>query len=236
MTPCLATALPFTAVYAPRFCSMDDSDDLAAESEINSFLTTAVIFELGLGLFALFLGWVFGVDVRELVPPPQELKAVGYGLGLGALAALPIVLVINALEYLPLPGVKHLGELTKDRLMQPMRDMSVVNLIAIAICAGVGEELLFRGWLQSWLIGSLESATNLQIWTGILLAALAFGLVHPITPTYIVLAALIGIYFGWLTVVTANLLVPIAAHATYDAVQLVLTQRDMRRDKAAEES
>lgn len=215
---------------------MDGSDDFEAESEINSFLTTAVTFELGLGLVALFLGWVFGVDVRELIPPPQELQAIGYGLGLGALAALPIVVVINALEYLPLPGVKHLGELTKDRLMQPMRDMSVLNLIAIAICAGVGEELLFRGWLQSWLIGPLDSAANLQIWTGIILASLLFGLVHPISPTYVVLAALIGVYLGWLTVVTANLLVPITAHATYDAVQLVLTQREMRRDEAAEEA
>lgn len=215
---------------------MDGSDDFEAEAEINSFLTTAVTFELGLGLLALFLGWASAVDVRELIPPPNELQAVAYGLGFGAVAALPIVLVINALEYLPLPGVKHLGELTKDRLMQPMRDMSIPNLIAIAICAGVGEELLFRGWLQSWLIGPLDSASNVQIWTGILLASLMFGLVHPITPTYVVLAALIGIYLGWLTVVTANLLVPIAAHATYDAVQLVLAQREMRRDEVVEDA
>jgi len=33
-----------------------------------------------------------------------------------------------------------------------------------------------------------------------------------------------------LVLFTGNLLVPIAAHATYDAVQLILTARNERRD------
>jgi hypothetical protein len=39
-----------------------------------------------------------------------------------------------------------------------------------------------------------------------------------------------GLYFGSLVLFTGNLLVPIAAHATYDAVQLILTARNERRE------
>jgi membrane protease YdiL (CAAX protease family) len=208
---------------------MDGSDDSSAPSPTDGFFTLAVVFELGLGACGLLLGWVFGTDPRALIPSFDDPQAIGFGLGLGALAALPPLLVIYAIEYLPLPGVKRLGDLTKDRLMEPMREMSVPALATIALCAGVGEELLFRGWLQGWLIGSLETATPLHIWSGILLASLLFGLVHPITPTYVILASLIGIYLGWLMVATGNLLVPIAAHATYDAIQLLLIQRELNR-------
>ena len=48
---------------------------------------------------------------------------------------------------------------------------------------------------------------------------------HPITKLYVVLAALMGVYFGVLMLWSGNLLVPIAAHAAYDAVQLILTAR-----------
>jgi membrane protease YdiL (CAAX protease family) len=48
-----------------------------------------------------------------------------------------------------------------------------------------------------------------------------FGLAHPISTTYAVLASLIGIYLGFLFVATDNLLVPIVTHAAYDFLALV---------------
>jgi membrane protease YdiL (CAAX protease family) len=41
-----------------------------------------------------------------------------------------------------------------------------------------------------------------------------------------------GLYFGGLVLYTGNLLVPIAAHATYDAVQLIMTARQEAREAA----
>jgi membrane protease YdiL (CAAX protease family) len=47
-----------------------------------------------------------------------------------------------------------------------------------------------------------------------------FGLLHPITPTYAVLAALMGAYLGGVWLASGNLLVPIVAHALYDFIAL----------------
>jgi membrane protease YdiL (CAAX protease family) len=59
-------------------------------------------------------------------------------------------------------------------------------------------------------------------------SAVAFGLMHPVTPTYIVLATLIGIYLGGLVIWTGNLLVAIAAHAVYDAVHLLIARHGFK--------
>ncbi len=58
-------------------------------------------------------------------------------------------------------------------------------------------------------------------WTGLAVASVVFGLLHAVTPTYAVLAALIGVYLGGLWQVTGNILTPIVTHALYDFLLLV---------------
>ncbi len=79
---------------------------------------------------------------------------------------------------------------------------------------------MFRGIVQAGLAGYLGSP-----WAGLIVGSLAFGLAHPMSKTYVVVAALIGIYLGCLLLLTGNLLVPIVAHAPYDLVALVLLVR-----------
>ena len=63
----------------------------------------------------------------------------------------------------------------------------------------------------------------------VLVTSTLFGLAHLVTPTYAVLAGLIGIYFGVLAVVTDSLLVPIVAHALYDYAALTYLVGPFRR-------
>ena len=88
-------------------------------------------------------------------------------------------------------------------------------------------------WLAN-LIGLAEfsgsGTPSLAIGIALVASSLVFGLFHPITKLYVFLAALMGLYFGSLLLYTGNLLVPIAAHATYDAVQLILTARNDRHE------
>lgn len=209
---------------------MDDQDDdwngePEAATDPNSFFVKAAVFELSLGLLGLLAGWLLGYDARQLIPPADEWGPIAYGIGLGIAATAPMLVAVWILDKLKLTGVQELSRLTEDRLLAPMRHLTALELFAISLCAGLGEELLFRGWLQGWLIGSMEDASLLRVTLGVLVASVAFGLVHAMTPTYFVLATLVGVYLGWLTVATQNLLVPIVAHALYDAVQLILAVR-----------
>ncbi|QEG38376.1 CPBP family intramembrane glutamic endopeptidase [Roseimaritima ulvae] len=211
---------------------MDDPDDFPwnsndePQSDPGSFFLKAAGFELLLGLIGLAAAWMLGYDARQLIPRGDQYGDIFYGLGVGVVATAPMLLAVWILERLNLTGVEELSRITKDRLLAPMRHLTVLELFAISVCAGLGEELLFRGWLQGWLIGPLDEASQVQIIVGVAVASLAFGLVHAMTPTYFALATLVGVYLGYLTILTENLLVPIVAHALYDAVQLIFAFRD----------
>jgi len=93
------------------------------------------------------------------------------------------------------------------------------GLALLAVLAGLGEEALFRGVLQPWLAGAVS------LWPAVVLTGIVFGALHPVSATYVVLAAAAGAYFGALLVLTGNLLAPIVAHAGYDFVALLLLAR-----------
>jgi hypothetical protein len=77
-----------------------------------------------------------------------------------------------------------------------------IDICLISIMAGLAEELLFRGVIQAkW---------------GIIAASILFGLLHSITPAYILLATVIGFYIGLLYYIFQSLLIPIQLHCIYD--------------------
>jgi hypothetical protein len=89
------------------------------------------------------------------------------------------------------------------------------DLALIALFAGVGEELFFRGWLQSVL------ASNFGAWLGILIASVIFGLAHYLSPTYAIYAGLTGLYLGVIYLASGNLYIVMIIHALYDFIALV---------------
>ncbi|TVQ01562.1 MAG: CPBP family intramembrane metalloprotease [Planctomycetaceae bacterium] len=192
----------------------------------------AILIELGLGFVALFLGWLTGVDVRRWLPElaPGQAWPILVASGWGLLAALPMIVVVEALQRIDWAPLRELHELDRSPLVATLLSLRPMELIAISIAAGVGEELLVRGWLMAWWIGPLESATPVRLAVALIGSALVFGLMHPVTPIYVVLATLMGIYLGWVVIWTENLLIAIVAHAAYDAVQLL----DSRRRRLAE--
>jgi membrane protease YdiL (CAAX protease family) len=65
-------------------------------------------------------------------------------------------------------------------------------------------------------------------WVAIVSVAVLFGLLHAVNAAYAVLAALMGLYLGWLWTATGNLAVPIVAHAVYDFLALEYILRGRR--------
>ena len=94
-----------------------------------------------------------------------------------------------------------------------------LRIALMALGAGISEELLFRGVLQTWIAGYSP------IIVAIVLSNIAFGLLHMRTALYAIIAGLVGAYLGTLYAMTDNLLTPMVAHAFYDAVALEYTRR-----------
>jgi uncharacterized protein len=196
------------------------------EETPDSVFWTAIAVELGLGVIALALGWMTEVDVRQWIPRPEpgQLGQIFSGLGWGLLAAVPMLVAMELLERVDWEPIRKLKMLEDMPAISSLLSLNRQELIAISIAAGIGEELLLRGWLMAWLLGPVNEATPFTIAIALVGSSIAFGAMHPITWTYSVIAAIMGLYFGALVFWSGNLLVPIMAHAAYDAVHLLMAK------------
>lgn len=188
--------------------------------------------ECGLGFVALGGGWLVGISIRDHFH--WSLPAIGKGL----LAVLPMLLILGLVELAPGKVFERLRTLV-DLLIGPLiRSVRIPELGLLSLAAGLGEEAFFRGFIQIGLhqllpsdglvIGlSWESAA-----VAIVIGAILFGAAHPLSPSYIILTTIMGVYLGVLFVWTGNLLIPIVAHAVYDFIALLYLAH-FRRPKFA---
>ena len=189
-----------------------------------SLILVAGLFEASLAAVAIVLGWLFGY------PPYQQAVWSASALGLGVLASLVPLLAACAIVVVPWRPFREMLRVADEMVGPLFREASILDLALVAILAGFGEEMLFRGVLQTALAGWLGGAAG--PWIALGLTSILFGLLHLITPTYAVIAGLIGLYLGWLQLAGGNLVLPIAAHAAYDFLALVYVVR-VRLPRAA---
>lgn len=188
------------------------------------FVGQAMLFEVGLGVLAWLLGWVFGFDpLAKLVHHDAPASALLFGLVAGSIGALPLLGCLIWLRHTPGP-LADFQAYVERQLVPLFEGLSVWEVGLISCAAGFGEELLFRGLLQAGLEAWLGPPSGTA--AGLLLAALAFGCCHWLNSTYAALGTLVGIYFGGLFLWTDQLLVPMVAHGLYDFLAILyLTRR-----------
>lgn len=167
------------------------------------------LFEVGIGTLAVAAGVLVGTPTLSLVR--ISLNAVL----LGVLATTPLAIGLYTLLHVPAESLRRI-EATLDTVLRPsFADATIGDLLVVAVAAGVGEELLFRGVVQ----GAAARALGPEL--GVVIGAALFGIAHAVTGAYAVLAGLVGVFLGALALVTGNLFVPIVAHALYDFGALV---------------
>jgi membrane protease YdiL (CAAX protease family) len=131
-----------------------------------------------------------------------HLYGVGIGLAFGGLVAYSTRIFVTRYAW-----ARNLH-----RELRPVaRDLSTLGIISVAAFSALGEELWFRGLLQSWL--------------GLWLQAAAFGVVHsqlrgPSRWAWIAWASIMGLSFGVMFDLTGSLAGPIAAHALINGLNL----------------
>ncbi len=171
------------------------------------------LFEGGLGLIAIGLGWLFGIDPAG--DANWNWRAVAWGLA----GTLPMVGMLPLLVRSSWPPLKRLVNLIDEVAVPLLGRRSVWELALLSLLAGVGEELMFRGLLQGGLGRHLGDGWALAA------ASVVFGMCHALTRTYAVLATLIGLWLGGLWLLAGNLVAPMLAHALYDFFALVYLLR-----------
>lgn len=180
----------------------------------------ALLFEGGLGLAALMIGWLVGRwplpglgaaagDARSQFP------AACYGLA----ATLPLLAALLIIDRAPIAALRRVREVTQIAIFQMFGGASVLQLAAVSLAAGWGEELLFRGLIQG------ELSHYLSPWIGLVLASILFGVCHWLNTTYAILAMLAGVYFGVIYLASDSLVTPMTAHAAYDFLALLYLVR-----------
>ncbi|MCC6491538.1 MAG: CPBP family intramembrane metalloprotease [Pirellulales bacterium] len=168
----------------------------------------AVLFEGALGLLAAALAWWCDVPIAS------RLQISWSAAARGCAATLPMLAALGWLMHSRWAPIADLRNRVAPLAAELFRGATCLELAAVAIAAGAGEELLFRGVLQPLAVGWLGAAAGLAA------ASLLFGLLHALTPTYFVLATAVALYLGWLAHAYDDLAAPIIAHAMYDFVAL----------------
>nr|WP_262905424.1 CPBP family intramembrane glutamic endopeptidase [Hymenobacter nitidus] len=191
---------------------------------------------IGLAGAALALVWLTGHSWREYFMARRSVSPVWY-----VAAAAIMLLSLPAMSYLiEWNSHAHVPEAWKDvswltnfeawalEKEEELKKMTAfltrfnspgrfgVALLVIAVVAAVSEELFFRGVMQRNLVAWFKSRH-----VGIFIAAAIFSAVHTqflgFVPRF-VLGLILGYLYEW----SGNILVPIAAHFTHNAFQLVL--------------
>jgi membrane protease YdiL (CAAX protease family) len=167
-----------------------------------------VFFEVGLAPFSLILGWLLG-------HPPLERFAWSAGDAVwGVVAAIPPVALFLALLRWPVGPLAKAKQFCEEEIVPLFHESYWSELALIALCAGVGEEMLFRGVVQASLMDWVGPG-----W-GLVLASALFGILHPASVSYIIFTGFLGLYLGAIWISNGNLLTLMVTHAAYDFVAL----------------
>jgi hypothetical protein len=143
-------------------------------------------------------------------------RIVGRGLAIVVLGTLALSQALESLTILlgvgPGPALDWIARTMADA---PPTGVLLAVLV-VGVLAPVGEELFFRGYLQTRLR---------RVWRAgpaILVTALAFGVIHG-EPIHGVLAFALGLYLGLVTERAESVVPAIVCHAANNSVSVVLS-------------
>jgi membrane protease YdiL (CAAX protease family) len=198
-------------------------------ARLGSVLLQALVY-LGLVRLLVVDGGALSWDDMGIRRPDGRAAAELLGGALWAapviIATLPVAYVISLLlpvtPVSPLPPAGETGGM-------------IVNLLAGALVAPIGEEVMFRGFsTTAWVRGMGQRA-------GLMRGALYFALVHVLTITGSTAGEAVGLaiaafasripvalVLGWLFVRRRSIWAPIGLHAAFNAILLLLAESAAR--------
>jgi hypothetical protein len=181
-------------------------------------LTIALLVE-GITLaLAVILARYFKIDLLPLSGNFIRDSLIGAA---GALFPFCFFVFLMSEKTKEISMFRSIREIVTNDIKAIFSNAALIDIIIIALIAGVAEEMLFRGVLQ--------------VRFGIVAASIVFGLMHCISPAYVIITAVMGLYIGAFYYFSKSLLVPIQIHFLYDLAALIYLKylvADKKQDMA----
>jgi len=162
----------------------------------------------------LAVRWFYLDPARVLPWPPIGARALSGAL-VGAVALNHLLTLYGVWQESVFPTPEPFTLLDRLLVYRGPIDFALL-LLALSIVPGACEELLFRGYLQAGLTHHLGSRA-----AGIIASALLFACFH-LDPWRFVGVVGLGLYVAWLRDETGSLRPAMAAHASSNALSIVL--------------
>jgi len=182
----------------------------------SSLLFFAFLFEGGALLLGIILSRLLAITLLPVSVAPLR------DMALGTLwAAIPFLffVILVSKPGKRIPGIQGLRRLMRKGVHELFSHAATLDIAFISLLAGIGEEVLFRGVIQGKF--------------GLFIASVLFGFAHAITPAYVVVATIMGLYIGFLYDYYGSLLVIIQLHFMYDLCALLWLKYKIEPDQPA---
>jgi uncharacterized protein len=221
------------AVFAIALIAVFPLIDLPALQRLKQFSSGAA--RLALYRRSILSTWIFTIVAVTLASPNTLLIVPRQPGDLAWLDDHPIVyaivaaIVASLFAWILWPSLQcALSHRIRQKYFQAYRSSIIRFLlpvsreerfwwILLSVTAGIGEELLYRGFMLQYLRGHLVGSPALDLTLAWLLSSFAFGIGHVyqgvrgVTETTIA-----GLTFGLLAILTGNLALPIVLHSLID--------------------
>lgn len=183
------------------------------------------VLRMSAALFAVSVAVTGVVSLWFDVPVFEDARSIHVDAVAGLVVSCPLLAGLVLLRQSRGLLARKLWDVPTDLLGPALSRSSRTGLAAIALMAGVGEEVLFRGLLQNWL-----EPAGLPV--ALIIPNVLFGLLHYVNAAYAVAAGATGLYFSILVhfVPGVSLYSLIVAHAFYDYVALNCLAARVRSD------
>ena len=153
-------------------------------SNISRWKTVLLIsfFELSLGLFALLTGYFIHINPFDKIHFTWIAIRGGILTTFLALFLITLMTMVNRSAFL-----QQMVQL-KSWFNKLFNNWTLTQFLLISICAGVGEELLFRGLIQEGLMRLIGA------WPALIISGTIFGMVHWYSNYYFIYATFMGMF------------------------------------------
>jgi membrane protease YdiL (CAAX protease family) len=218
----LAALVPFHGLLSYR--RLERTPDPTPTRTKLRLYATIVAMEWGLVVLTAIIAHRHGLTLRDL----------GQTLGNHRLSLLVTLGGLLALFLLTAMNVRQIRKATREELRAtvhrarkfvPVGSVEIAVFALVSATAGICEEILYRGWLVSFL-----GAVSGSVWIGMVLAATLFGFGHAYQGKQgMVGTGILGLLFGAMFVLVRSLVPGEIIHAAIDLVNGILAGRVVRR-------